>query len=699
MATRLADRLKQARSRSFLGRKAEIDLFTTLAFAPDPEVLLLYLHGPGGQGKSSLLRKYKELAETKGMRTILLDGGELEAQPDQFLQAWCQYLPHAKPSDPFGPLVEAPQRTIVLIDVYQQLTPIDSWIREEFLPQMPEEVFVVLASRRPPSLAWQADPGWKSLMRAHALRNFQPAESLSFLQKRGIPSHSQQSILDFTHGHPLALAVITDLFIQQPERLFEFEIAPDMIRALLGTFLQSVPDESHKKGLELSGLAYVTTQSLVEEVLQIPKAGQLFAWMRTLSFMEESSQGLQPHGMAREALVADLRWRHPQRYADLHERIRQAYIKQVQTTSGSAQQQALFELIYLHRTNAIVRPFFEWQESGQYWMELAKEPDYPALEEIVAYHEGPESIKIFRQWLGHPAVQVWVWREAGQGPAAFVLLLNGEQLSIADYQHDPVLQAVMKYSHQHLSLRRGDHLALFRYWMAKEEYQGLSALQSSIFLAIVQYYFTPGLAVSMLAVSQPDFWAAVLNYADLSLVPDLQFEQGGKSFGWYLHDWRKCPPMAWLKLMGKREIEGKVGEAEPMTSPQFQLLVLSEKEFSDSVKAALRALHQTRKLLQNPLLSSRLIVNRSGRESETLQRAATLKTLLEEGLTQLEQNPQFEKFHRVLYRTFFKPVGSQESTADYLLLSFSTYRRYLKKGVELMVEHLWEQEISPDLSS
>jgi predicted DNA-binding protein (UPF0251 family) len=48
--------------------------------------------------------------------------------------------------------------------------------------------------------------------------------------------------------------------------------------------------------------------------------------------------------------------------------------------------------------------------------------------------------------------------------------------------------------------------------------------------------------------------------------------------------------------------------------------------------------------------------------------------------------------HRVLFRTFINPVGSQEQTADFLYMSFSTYRRNLKKAVEKLADILWLEE-------
>ena len=51
-------------------------------------------------------------------------------------------------------------------------------------------------------------------------------------------------------------------------------------------------------------------------------------WLRGLSMMELGRRGLFPHDLAREALAAELRWRHPERYAEIHRRAGAYYQQQ-----------------------------------------------------------------------------------------------------------------------------------------------------------------------------------------------------------------------------------------------------------------------------------------------------------------------------------------------------------------------------------
>jgi len=107
-------------------------------------------------------------------------------------------------------------------------------------------VGVVLAGREPPSVAWRADPGWQSLFRAIPLRNLSPEESRSFLAHWDIPTGDYQSLLDFTHGHPLALSLVADVFAQRGELRFDPKSAPDVVQALLQQFVQQHPRRNRR---------------------------------------------------------------------------------------------------------------------------------------------------------------------------------------------------------------------------------------------------------------------------------------------------------------------------------------------------------------------------------------------------------------------------------------------------------------------
>ena len=697
----IAELLNAARRRSFVGREQEIELFERFLQSDPPDCVLLFLYGTGGQGKTTLAKHLADLCTARGLHTISIDARDIDPHPNTFLDAVGQAVRKVLPEQPSGTnpdvftlLRALPGKAVLFIDTYEKIVPLDDWIRLEFLPNLPAKMLTVIGGRNAPSLAWMTDTGWRMLMRSVQLRNFTPVESMEYLQRRRIPEEKIKPIIDFTHGHPLALSVVADIYERFPDKNFHPDESPDVVRALLQLFVQQVPSPMHRAALEVCALVNILTESLLAEVMDVEDVSELFNWLCTLSFVSIGREGIYPHDITREALVADVRWRHPDWNATLHNRTRRYYHRKLKETSGEAQRRVLFDLLYLHRSNAVVRPFFDWQEAGSFWVDAAQEPDLPQLREMVLRQEGEESLRAFDHWSQHPAAQTWVWRDGARQPNALLLKINGHELAGASLSGpDPVMQQVLDYQNKHLHLRQGEQVALFRFWMAKETHQAVSPLQSSIFLTIVQCYFMPGLAVSMFVVAQPEYWKPAFTYGDLQHVPEIDFQVQGIPFGWYLHDWRVRPPLTWLDLLGKRETDANAGTGAETDEPALQILVLSEAEFAEHIAEALKHFHNSGQLQQNALIRSKLVVQESAPDASDGQRIATLKEKINAVMQEIETSPIDGKYHRVLYRTFLNPVGSQEKTADFLNMSFSTYRRYLQAGIQRVTEMMWQLEI------
>jgi len=110
-----------------------------------------------------------------------------------------------------------PSTGVLLIDRYEILTALDGWLRETFLPQLPAQSVVVIASRNPPTSPWRTDIDWAELTRIAPLRDLRPDECQAYLTMRGIADDLHPDILAFTHGHPLALSLVADVLGRRGE--------------------------------------------------------------------------------------------------------------------------------------------------------------------------------------------------------------------------------------------------------------------------------------------------------------------------------------------------------------------------------------------------------------------------------------------------------------------------------------------------
>ncbi len=692
MAVRLVDRLSAARRRQFVGRSSELAIFQAALTAADPPFHILYVFGPGGVGKTTLLHQFLRACDEAYLRVFHLDARNIEPAPAAFTGALAQAMGLTGGDSPLRALGAQEERQVILVDTYEILEPLDSWLRDELFPELPESVIVVLAGRNPPAPAWRVDPGWRSLIRTISLQNLTADEGREYLSRRGIPDERMSGVLGFTHGHPLALSLVADAFAQRQEMEFQPESAPDVVKTLLEHFVQKVPGPAHRAALESCALVRVMTETLLSEMLAMPDVHELFTWLRGLSFIESGNEGLFPHDLAREALAADLRWRNPDWYVDLHKRARGYYASRLASAHSRDQQRLLVDYAYLHRDNAAIRAIFQWQGIGGAFADAAHPSDWPAIEEMVRRHEGEESVVIARHWFDRQLDGMLVFREGGNRLAGFMAMVAIQGATEEDLRRDPAVAAAAGHLRKHVPLRAGERATHFRYWMARETYHAVSPIQSLIFVNVARHYLTtPGLAYTFFPCADPEFWAAGFAYIDLHRIPDADYEVGGKRWGVYGHDWRVVPPMAWLALLAEREVGAT---PETTAAPRSESIeILAEEEFTGAVAEALRCWATPDALRDSPLLRSRLARNRAGGESEARELVETLRAAIREAIDSLAATPREEKLHRVLNRTFLHPVATQERAAELLDLPFSTYRRHLKAGIEAVTRMLWQEEI------
>ncbi|HRF46514.1 MAG TPA: ATP-binding protein [Anaerolineales bacterium] len=691
MTARLADRLSAARQRRFVGRAAELALWQSALETSHPSFQLIYIYGPGGVGKTTLLGEFSRLCQEAGVHAHWLDTRQIEPAPEPFLQALRRSL------DVIGdaPVAEAllQGRHVLLIDGYDRLEPIDTWLRESFLPELPEAVLIAAAGQGPLSPAWRADPGWQALTRVIPLRNLSPEEGRIFLTNQGLPEAQWPTVLEFTHGHPLALSLVADVNRQRPGQAFQPEDTLDVIRVLLERFIQKVPGPAHRAALEACSLVRTLTEGLLATMLGTVDAHDLFTWLRDLSFIESGPDGLMPHDLTRETLGRDLRWRHPDWYKELHRRARQDYIARIHSSTGAAQQQALFDLIYLHRDNAVVRPMFAWGSASSLRAEPYSQADHAAVVALVGQHEGAAAAEWVSFWLERQPAGACVVRDSEDAVVGALLGVDLGSATPADRGADPATAAAWRHLERHAPLRGGETATCYRTWLARDSYQAVSAVQSLLFVVAVRHYLTtPQLAYHFFACAQPDLWATVFAYADLARLPEADFTIDGRRFGVFGHDWRLRPPTAWLTLLAERET-APMAVAPTVEAPTAPLLVLSADDFAQAVRAALRDSTAPDLLRGNPLLRSRLVLGRCWPASDELARSRALADLLRSTAETLLASPRDTRLYRALEATYFGSTITQEQAAERLDLPFSTYRRHLKAGVARLTEWLWQQEL------
>jgi hypothetical protein len=226
--------------------------------------------------------------------------------------------------------------------------------------------------------------------------------------------------------------------------------------------------------------------------------------------------------------------------------------------------------------------------------------------------------------------------------------------------------------------------------MGRESHQIVSPAFNLVGVtAVSNWVTTPSLAWTFLTFADPDYWHATFTYLRMRRSPEAEFTVGGHHYAVYTHDWRAEPALVWLELMGEREIDADLTVEQIEIAPPAPLLVLSEPEFADAVRQALRNYSRPAALAANPLLRSRLAVEKA----EGAPNPSTLRTLIQDAVATLRGHPRDDKLYRALLRTYLEPAATQEVAAERLGLPFSTYRNHLVTGIDRVTDWLWQREL------
>ncbi len=227
---------------------------------------------------------------------------------------------------------------------------------------------------------------------------------------------------------------------------------------------------------------------------------------------------------------------------------------------------------------------------------------------MVAEHEGQESAEIARHWISRQPQGALVVRDAQHEPVGFLMMVSLGDVDELDLEADPAIKAASTYLRGAMTLRSNEIATYFRFWMARDTYQAVSPMQSLLFITAVRHYFAPGLVYTFLPCAEYDYWAPLFAYADIARITQVDFEVGGRRYGVYGHNWRAVPPMAWLAILGEREIgTAQVEPPTPTADAAAPLAVLSQDEFSAAAHDAIRNFARPDALKRNPLLQSRLV--------------------------------------------------------------------------------------------
>ena len=224
----------------------------------------MFVHGPGGIGKTTLLDAMARVTRGGGRQVTYLDARDVECSPAAALAA----VHERTVDDPAA---------VLPVDGYELLAPLDGWFRTQFLPARPAGALTVVAGREAPAAAWWLDQGWRRLVSVHRLDELDDADSRDLLLGLGVTDQVSR-LAQLGRGYPLAPAMLAevDRSGRRPDQLSD---VPDAVGQLCALILDDVPDEAHRTGLATCAHATRTTQDLLTRMIG-PRAPEVWAVAR-----------------------------------------------------------------------------------------------------------------------------------------------------------------------------------------------------------------------------------------------------------------------------------------------------------------------------------------------------------------------------------------------------------------------------------
>jgi hypothetical protein len=659
----VGERLRSARVRTFIGRDEQLELFTRAMADEPPEPFAFLVCGPGGIGKSTLLRRLADEARAAGRALVELDGRFVSRDPIDFERAAGQFL-------------DVPG-TVLFVDSFEHCQWLEGWLWHQFLPRAADNAMAVLAGRLGPQPQWTADPAWAGLLYVAELEPFSETQAQSLLATADIQPELRDRVLRFTGGNPLALSLAAAAGSAGWGREEMWAPSADVLRTLLTGLIGEVPSAAHRRALEVAAQAYSTSEELLSAVLPEEDAHQLFAWLRDLPFMESTHRGLHPHDAARETLAADLRWRAPNAFVTMRQRLADEYLRLLREAPEERVWTVTDELFFLFREGKTLARLRTWSREDEVHDRPLQPEDLDAVLRMAEETEGPASAEIVRYWAQRQPEAFSVYRlvSTGRMVAFTARLALSSPPDPRDLAVDPVVAAAWQYAEATAPVKAGEHIGISRFSVYPERYQVPSrVIDLSSSRAHAESARARGRAYGFAVYQDAQTWgervAGTLD--DTGARPRV----GEHTYGLFVVDWREVSVESWL-------LRFMPASAESVSSGTS---AFSRTAFDQAVREALPHWRDPAAFAACALTRTRLAAD------FTEDPVEELRALLRQGVDDLAADPRGVRAREALTAGYFSGAPTQEAAARRLSLPYGTYRRHLRQGLDLLCEALWQQE-------
>ncbi len=641
----LAARLEHRDRDRFTGRHAEVAFLERCLDAEDPPACVIHVCGPGGIGKSTLLREIARRCRARGRTVVALDGRELGPDPEVLEAALAAVADDAAP--------------VVLLDSYEQMAALDSWLRRDLLLRLPDDTVIVTAGRGAPDAGW-FQGGWESVTARIDLGALPPDEARKLLAAYGVADSRVAAIIDWAAGSPLALALAADAAATDADWSAAYSPdRPDILRALLHRLVETDLQDIRPSALGIAVVARSTTPELLQAVLPGEDAEAAYRQLASLTVTEPLGGGIMMHELVRKALLADLRQRNP----DLERDVRRRIADYLYGRGVAGESLTIIDMAHLVE-NPLIRWGFGWDGKMGLRIDTVRPGDADKAERG---NIGPAQLwRESRRYFEEAAARVAIARDDLDQICGYMVCMS-LATAPAFAGSDPLMGPWLAHARGNAGL--GDSVL----WQAAVDFTGEGKVQAMLGIAGVLRSGSPNPRFAYLPIDARVPGAVEFAQAiGAEHIRDLDIGLDELEMQCYRLDYGP----GGLFALVRDQIYAELGlppprqRARPAPRPAADL---------ETVREILRNFRVPRELARSPLASGATVA----------ERAESVRALVRAAAAEAFGDSENEKLLRsVLVAGYLEPMRSHEEAASRLLMSRAAYFRRLRTAVERLAEHM-----------
>lgn len=579
-----------------VGRVEETERLRALLAENGPRVL--FLHGLAGVGKSTLLQRFATDHQSSGdgNRVIALDCREIEPTEDSFLTALAAIVAEpgtdGRSSRAVRAVGELGDCVVLGLDHYEVFRLLDTWMRQRFLPALPDNVSLLLLSRQEPNSAWSRLPA--GTFEAMRLGSLDTDDSVILIRSLGVDDRHVGEISRIARGHPLTLVLGALTAKERPDDRIRDVTMSRLLDELTEAYLSELEDGDEDL-LEAAAVVRTISVPLLQAMLPERPAWEGFELLRRLPFVEVTSDGLTLHSAVQESIAARLRAAAPSQYRELRRRAWTHLREELRVAPEAELWRQTADMIYLLENPAVREALFPTQ-AHRFAIEPASASDADAIKAITERHEPEESAELILSWWSRSPDAFRVARDSAGEVVGFAIFST--RADLRRFAYDPVVAAWRTHMQAH-PIASDSRVLLVRRWLTVDDADLPSEAQAGMWLDLKRTYMElrPRLRRVYSATDHPGVYGPVLRQLEAQPVTDRLVEIGGRHYQPYCLDMGPASVDGWLTRLAARELgindDGLLdvnerqlltdGDRVDLTPKEFEVMAYLNEHHGDTV--------------------------------------------------------------------------------------------------------------------